>query len=139
MDLQRQLVKRMTKIMTKLTPDDCGVELCFINNPEIKERALDEAKIEKIMNATQPRGGTNIGTNLTNKILQPHIYDVLDNGKRLDRPYLIATITDGCPSPEPEDTFKKAITECMEKLVEKGYDPEGMSFVTSKGCRVYTC
>lgn len=83
MDSQRELVKRMTRITTKLVPDGKGVGLRFINVPTSWGNQLNEAGVEKAMAGVRPRGGTKIGTMLKQKILQPLIYDRLDRGSCL--------------------------------------------------------
>lgn len=68
----------------------------------------------------RPASGTNIGTGLEKKILQPFIYDVINRNEKLRRPYLILTITDGKPEPETPDTLKNAIFKCGQELANRG-------------------
>lgn len=123
---QRNLVKRMASIATRAVPDNKGVHLRFINRPVVNSDNLNAEEIESSM-AFEPEGGTRIGTNLEKKILKPFIYDVLDRGDKLERPYLILTITDGSPQGEEEDRLRNAMVECSRKLVKNGYKPDGKS------------
>lgn len=123
---QRDLVKRMASIATRAVPDNKGVHLRFINRPVVNSDNLNAEEIERIM-AFEPKGGTRIGANLREKILKPFIFDVLDRGDKLERPYLILTITDGSPEGEEEDQFRNAIVECSRRLVQRNYKPDGKS------------
>lgn len=96
---QRELVKRITNIATQLVPEDKGVHLRFINRAEPGWDDLRSEAIEENM-TFEPSGNTQIGTKLRDKILRPFIYDVLNRGIPLERPYLIMMITDGCPTAE---------------------------------------
>lgn len=124
---QRNLVKRMASIATRAVPDNKGVHLRFINRKVINSDNLNAEEIESSM-AFEPEGGTRIGENLEKKILKPFIHDVLDRGDKLERPYLILTITDGSPQGEEEDRLRNAIVECSRKLVKNGYKRDGKSF-----------
>jgi hypothetical protein len=126
MDAQRTLVKRMASIATRLVPDGHGAHLRFINKKTPNLNDLDESQINENMKF-KPAGATPIGTQIKEKILKPFVYDVLDAGNTLQRPYLILTITDGSPYNEDNDTFKNAIVECGRRLTEspRGYEQEG--------------
>jgi hypothetical protein len=123
MDAQRKLVKRMASIATRLVPDGHGAHLRFINEPSSNLDNLTQDQINDKMQF-KPRGGTAIGTQLEQRILKPLVYDVLDKGDTLERPYLILTITDGDPNPEPKETFKNAIVDCGKRLAEREYQQE---------------
>lgn len=126
---QKALVKNMAQICSYLVPDDKGVELRFINANPSGVSNLRADGIERIMAAVQPLGYTAIGLNLREKILRPLIYDVLNRGEKLSRPYLISIITDGIPegkagvSRETPGTLKEVIAECADKLTQTGYEP----------------
>ncbi|KAG8811087.1 hypothetical protein FRC19_004109 [Serendipita sp. 401] len=127
---QRELVKRITRIATRIVPDNYGVELRFINSDSTSGKTM--ADIETAVGAVSPSGWTAIGTNLQDKILKPLVYDVINSGNKLDRPFLICTITDGDPTKEPEDKFKSAIVECKRFLVGHGYQPQAVMFCISQ-------
>ncbi|KAF8517818.1 hypothetical protein JB92DRAFT_2904697 [Gautieria morchelliformis] len=127
---QRELVERIASIATKIVPDNLGVELRFINSNSSSN--LSAAQITAAINSVKPSGGTQIGTNLRKKILAPLVYDVLAKGQKLRRPLLVCTITDGCPSSEPQDCFREAIVECKNLLVGAEYEPTAVMFTVSQ-------
>lgn len=116
----------MASIATRAVPDNKGVHIRFINRFLVNSDNLNAEEIERSM-AFEPKGGTRIGANLREKILKPFIYDVLDRGDKLERPYLILTITDGSPEGEEEDQFRNAIVECSRRLAQQNYKPDGKS------------
>ena len=127
---QRELVRRIARIATRLVPDGHGVSLQFINHNRELNDNLPADEVEEIVSEVEPDGYTEIGTNLKKKILTPLVYDVLKAGK-LKRPILVSIITDGCPSgdslsPEKNDTFKNTILECRRFLeTSTKYKPTG--------------
>lgn len=128
---QRELVARIARIATKIVPDDLGVHLRFINSPSQYKVTADE--IDDAMKAVKPKGVTEIGTNLVKKILEPFVYDIIaDPNRDFERPILVCAITDGSPYPESEDTFKKAVMECRERLVDGKYEPTSVLFGISQ-------
>ncbi|KAI1170930.1 hypothetical protein F4777DRAFT_567492 [Nemania sp. FL0916] len=125
---QKALALRITRTTTRILPDGEGVSLQFINrqmdiNPD---RGL--SSIEEGMNSTQPRGNTEIGTTLRDRILEPLVYSKLAN-KTLERPLLVSIITDGGPEPEPYDTLANVIVECGARLSGAGYPAESVKFL----------
>lgn len=128
--MQAELVVRIARIATRLVPDGFGVDLRFINSSFAKNCTRDE--MEAAVRSVGPSGSTNLGTSLRSKILQPLVYDVLARGEKLKRPLLICTITDGDPNPEHESTFKNAIVECKQKVVDAGYEPVAVRFLVSQ-------
>ncbi|KAI0389630.1 hypothetical protein F5Y17DRAFT_113296 [Xylariaceae sp. FL0594] len=131
MDAQRRLVTRMASIATRLVPDGHGAHLRFINKNDSGMDDLSQDKIEEKMKFV-PNGGTQIGTQLRQQILKPFIYDVLDSGKTLEKPYLVLTITDGEPNSEDKGAFKDAIVECGRRLVDRQYEQEAVTFLVSQ-------
>ena len=126
MQSQKELVKRMGSILTRACPGKSGVHLRFINKSDGADNIVDKNELDRQMSFT-PQGSTRIGSNLRDKILKPFIYNVLNGGDHLNRPYLVITITDGEPSEEPTDEFRNAISDCMRELPRKNYKPEGRS------------
>jgi len=126
---QAQLVDRISRIATKIVPDDCGVDLRFINNNCDKRLFADE--VATTIKEVRPGGATRIGTHLRSKILDPLVYKAIEE-ETFKRPVLVCTITDGAPYPEPGDTFKNAIFDCRSKLTEKGYEPTAVMFLVSQ-------
>ncbi|KAJ3553690.1 hypothetical protein NM688_g3480 [Phlebia brevispora] len=129
---QQELVKRIARISTKIVPDDCGVDLRFIND-NFASRNLSAAQIESAVIQVRPNGGTDIGTALRAKILRPLVYHIIDRPDgRLSQPLLISIITDGHPAPEAPSVFKDTIVECRKKLVNKGYPATSVMFSISQ-------
>ena len=125
---QHELVNRITRVATKiLPPDDFGVQLKFMN-AKSEGALLNAGTIEGAYKKVKPTGGrTRIGTTMRSQILDPLIYDVLnqDSG-RLQRPLLVCTITDGCPNGEAESKLKDEVAECRRFLRSKGYNPNAV-------------
>jgi hypothetical protein len=127
LESQKALVQRMAKIATKLVPDGTGVKLGFVNT-DVERDDLDEAGIQDVMNTIRLSKGTQIGTRLKDKVLQPLIYDKLDRDETLKRPYLVLIFTDGHPTLEADDTFRDNVVECMRRVSNAYYEPEGVRF-----------
>ncbi|KAI5863737.1 hypothetical protein GGS23DRAFT_511871 [Durotheca rogersii] len=133
MDAQRELVKRMARVATRLVPDNTGAHLRFINRTEGDLDDLGSHALEQRMLFMPRRTDlTNIGTELEAKILKPLVYDVIERDGRLKRPILVLIITDGQPFPEPLDTLKRAILECGQRLSRFGYQNEAVTFLISQ-------
>ena len=104
-DSMIDICRRMSEIATRLTPDDEGVEVRFLNTGPT-EKALYEkyakAKspddVANMVTEAKYKGPTKLGTVLRQEVLQPYIYDALSNEGSLKRPLLISIITDGCVS-----------------------------------------
>ncbi|PGG97209.1 hypothetical protein AJ79_09292 [Helicocarpus griseus UAMH5409] len=131
MERQAALAKRITNVATRLVPNNKGIHLrCLNKNDDSTANNLRETDVEQNMPKT-PAGYTPIGTNLRRKILQPFVYNVIEKGV-LERPFLISTITDGCPSNEEPSTFRNAILECTKRLSSKGYEKQAVRFCLSQ-------
>lgn len=122
----RELVALITEVATKFVEVNTGVHLRFINKDDSTANNLRTSEVMQRMSFT-PQGWTELGTNLTKKILQPMVYDVIAHGV-LKRPFLILTITDGVPSRENSGEFRKAIVRCKKELRDRGYQKEGTLF-----------
>ncbi|KAG8816477.1 hypothetical protein FRC17_000323 [Serendipita sp. 399] len=128
---QREVVKCIARIATRILPDEYGVELRFINaNSTLSGKT--EMEIDAAVDDVSLSRGTMIGTNLVKRVLKPLVYDVIKSGRQLDRPFLICTITDGEPAGEQPDTFKNAIVECKRFLAWHGYQPRAVMFCISQ-------
>lgn len=113
---QRDLVRRIASICTRLVPDDMGVHLRFINAELADANNLRMEDVVKIMDLVEPNGGTKIGTNLRERILNPCVY----NQTKLARPLFVSIITDGVPNPETPNTLENEIVRCQEFLETNG-------------------
>jgi hypothetical protein len=123
----KSVVKAMTDIMTSLPPDlERTVQLRFINKDD-STADLSPSEVLNKLNFT-PDKGTMIGTSLKDKVLKPFIYDVINGGDVLARPYLIITITDGCPTGEDIGTFRSVVYEFKNYILSKGYSTQAVRF-----------
>ncbi|KAI0845402.1 hypothetical protein F5Y00DRAFT_265657 [Daldinia vernicosa] len=135
---QRDLVRRVASICTKIVPDELGVHLRFINNEPDNSDNLRMDEIQNIMDQVRPLGCTEIGTQLRNRILQPLLYSRYnENVKNLKRPLFISIITDGIPyggsrSPETRNTLRDEIKKCQEYLLENGLPSRTVVFQISQ-------
>ncbi|KAL3472854.1 hypothetical protein BJX99DRAFT_261920 [Aspergillus californicus] len=134
---QKELVTRMTKIATRAVPGNQGVYLRLINTHVPYGDNIDGDAVSRILTNMQPNPyhSTPIGTNLKSKILEPLIYSVINSGRKLERPYLILVLTDGCPWGEhrnDEHTFRNAIVECSRFLDRNGYRKDAVRFCLSQ-------
>lgn len=125
---QKNLIKRITKITTRILPEGEGVALRFINQDVPDSSNLNLEGIGKIIDpmSWKPGGNTEIGTYLRSKILEPLVYSKLES-KKLERPILVSIITDGKPEPEDRSELVKSIVECGQKLQGAGYPRESAS------------
>ena len=130
---QIELVTRIARIATKIVPDDmAGVDLRFINNDF--ESTLSAREILQVMRGIKTSPGTNIGTNLREKILNPLVYEIINQPKTntnpipFKRPLLVCIITDGEPIPEDQNVLRDEIVTCKRKLEAKGYDPTSVMY-----------
>jgi hypothetical protein len=127
----REIVRGIASVANRLLPEDMGIHLRFINHPTVYN-SLTEAQVENVMNGITPDGGTELGTVLESRILQPLLYDVLDRsgGGRLERPLLVCTVTDGCPA--DGEAFKQAILRCKRRLTSAGCNGREVVFMVSQ-------
>lgn len=150
---QIDLVKKISDITTRAVPNitdprtkevlNKGCHLRFINRDTPDNNNLDEPAIEQIFNNYgRGTGWTPIGTMLRKHVLDQLVYNQLNEGKLLKRPFLVMCITDGFPTqeramegttPGPEDAnqnqdadrFRKEIRKCSDLLDSKDYKREG--------------
>lgn len=126
---QKNMVRRVTQFSTCVVPFGYGTSLQFINlnSEDVYNDKLSYNDVKKKIHSMRPHGNTMIGTNLNKKILKPLVYDVINSGKRLERPIFISCITDGCPSGESTKKFKKEILKCVRFLDDHDYPRSSMS------------
>jgi hypothetical protein len=130
---QKQLIKRITSLACKILPPASGgygIELHFINSES--HFNVSAADVHGAVEKVKPKGQTKIGTHLHSKILEPLVYSHLQARERLKRPFLVCCITDGCPKPESQQTFKLKVSECKKRLVEAGYNPQAVMFCVNQ-------
>ncbi|KAH9932471.1 major facilitator superfamily domain-containing protein [Fomitopsis serialis] len=133
--LQRNVVARIANITTRVLPHPYGVSLRFINAVWAAQDNIPASHVLNAVDRVSPDGGTPLGTNLRNHVLQPLVYDVLDRpdhrARLLERPLLICVVTDGCPG-DYEIQFEDAIAECRQRLVRAGYEPTAVRFCVNQ-------
>ena len=132
-EYQIQLVTRIARLMTKIVPEDMAdVDLRFINNDS--QLSLTAGEIQRVMRGIKTSRGTEIGASLRKKILEPLVYDIIDEAKTstnpipFERPLLVFILTDGHPAPEGQNVLRDEIITCKQKLEENGYDPTSVMF-----------
>ncbi|KAI1136480.1 hypothetical protein F5Y05DRAFT_405384 [Hypoxylon sp. FL0543] len=135
---QRDLVRRISSICTKIVPDELGVHLRFINSEPAQANDLRMTDINRIIDQVKPSGCTEIGTRLRERILKPLLYSQYnDNVKNMKRPLFISIITDGIPyggpgSPERPNTLRDEINKCQNYLLENGLPLRAVVFQISQ-------
>ncbi|KAL8413223.1 hypothetical protein RB594_004738 [Gaeumannomyces avenae] len=125
---QRDLVKRIARITTRILPEGEGVALRFINQGvSDKSSNLTFNELCDMMDSANwmKKGRTDIGTHLRSKILEPMVYKKLLQNT-FTRPLLVSVVTDGVPDPEDKDTLAMAIEECGSRLVVAGCPRDSM-------------
>ncbi|KAL4875663.1 hypothetical protein BJY04DRAFT_154082 [Aspergillus karnatakaensis] len=125
----RELVTKITEVATELSPETYGAHLRFINKDDSTANNLNAKQVDQRLQFT-PAGSTELGTNLEKKVLQPLVYDVINQGV-LHRPLVILTITDGIPT-DGQDTFAQVLKRCIKTLEGKGYDKRAVYFDLSQ-------
>ncbi|OTA96611.1 hypothetical protein M434DRAFT_105764 [Hypoxylon sp. CO27-5] len=135
---QRDLVRRISSICTKIVPDDLGVHLRFINSAPANANDLGMIDIKRIMDQVKPSGCTEIGIRLRERILKPLLYSQYNEKvKNMKRPLFISIITDGIPyggngSAEKRNTLKDEIVKCQNYLLENGLPLRAVVFQISQ-------
>ncbi|KAJ5867457.1 hypothetical protein N7534_002010 [Penicillium rubens] len=131
MNKQATMVGRMADLITRAAPEgNAQVYLRFINKNE-KFDKISPGELTSKMKFT-PNGPTPLGANLKAKVLSDLLYDPLNKGEVLDRPLLILTVTDGCPTDDPKDTYEKEIRESLKFVKDKGYGDEAVRYDLSQ-------
>ncbi|KAL8354818.1 hypothetical protein RB601_000537 [Gaeumannomyces tritici] len=128
---QRDLVKRIARITTRILPEGEGVALRFINQDvSDKSSNLTFNELCNMMDSANwmKKGRTDIGTHLRSKILEPMVYKKLLQNT-FTRPLLVSVVTDGVPDPEDKDTLAMAIEECGSRLVVAGCPRDSVKFL----------
>jgi hypothetical protein len=95
--------------------DDDGVSIRFMNSNLQGNNIKTSLDIHNLISKIQFNGGTPMGTSLDQKILKPLILSPASN-KNLKKPVLIITITDGEPTGEDSDTFRRVVKSAAKFL-----------------------
>ncbi|XWX01589.1 hypothetical protein V2A60_009617 [Cordyceps javanica] len=102
---QADLVHRIASITTRIIPEEGGIDLRFINKEEGSSKLLPD-QVKELTNGMIPDGGTEIGTNLKSKVLDPFFKEPFRKRKLL-RPLLISITMDGAPGSAEEPKTAK--------------------------------
>lgn len=111
------IIGRIAEVITLF--DDDGVSIRFINNDENFDNIKDTMAVFSAVKSLEYKYGTEIGTALDEKIIQPLVIDRLESGE-LTKPVLIFIITDGEPSFEPRTKLREVMLSCMERATGAG-------------------
>ncbi|KAJ8520368.1 hypothetical protein ONZ45_g2825 [Pleurotus djamor] len=132
-DAQKELVKRIAKVTTRILPEGEGVALRFINQDVNPSPNLSLSDLEGIIEPLSwtPNGDTAIGTYLRSKILEPLVFEKI-RVKSLERPLLISIITDGMPRKENKSALVDAILECGNALEAAEYPRDSVKFMVGQ-------
>ncbi|KAJ2987333.1 hypothetical protein NUW58_g4567 [Xylaria curta] len=122
-ECQRDIVTRIASVSTRLLPDTNGVHLRFFNaNPSNMDN-LQSDTASRILSEVYPRGDSQSGTSLREKILEPMVYR-----KMLDRPLFVVILTDGWSDPWDDQILKQELLECRKYLLARGFPPHAVIF-----------
>lgn len=115
------IVAKVAEVATLF--DDDGIEVRFINTNVQGNHVKTAEDASRLLRSLEYRYDTKIGTQLEAKILRPMAYS-----KRLAKPLLIITVTDGEPSDNPRDKIFTVIHECVQQMSRAGYGPHAVAF-----------
>ncbi|KAI5845330.1 hypothetical protein BZA05DRAFT_147787 [Tricharina praecox] len=128
----RTVVRRIARIAGAYNPR--GIKIRFVNatNDGGFDGIVTEEQVETCLDTVVPKGGTQLGTRLVTKVIQPLILDRARRGE-LDRPVVVIIVTDGEPSGEDEDMLKNAILATKNELSKhscgrSSYGPSSVVF-----------
>ncbi|TQW02492.1 ankyrin repeat protein [Cordyceps javanica] len=126
---QAELVQRIASITTRIIPKEGGIDLRFINKEEGLSKASQD-QVKELTTRMTPDGGTEIGTNLKSKVLDPFFKEPFKKRKLL-RPLLISITTGGAPgSAAGKDTKKTEDNVAVRfQISQIGSDPEAGAFL----------
>lgn len=114
---------RIAEITTLFDSD--GISIMPFKNKRGNHGITDTKSIENIVKSTTFAGGTPIGKNLDENILNPHVISQLQKSA-LEKPVLIYIITDGAPDVK-EDVYN-AISKTKNYLSRTQYGSKGVCY-----------
>jgi len=116
----RLIMAKVAEVATLF--DEDGIEVRFINSNRQGNNIKNASDAERLLHNMEYRYDTKIAAQMEAKILGPMAYS-----KRLQKPLLIITITDGEPSDKPKDRIVQVIQECRRQLTPL-YGPKAVAF-----------
>ncbi|RAK93730.1 hypothetical protein BO79DRAFT_164709, partial [Aspergillus costaricaensis CBS 115574] len=122
--------QRVAEIASAIQDQD--VYLRFLNSTEDRHlNKLSPTEIRNHMKKVKYYGWTRLGNALRTKIVQPLIFEPLENGLSA-KPVITIVVTDGHPDGEDENCFGETILECKKKLTQLSKQPAGAIFLISR-------
>jgi hypothetical protein len=118
------IVSRVAQVASLFDRD--GITVRFINSNKEGDGLRTPADIEALFQGLPFNGGTQLGTQLNQKLLQPFVAQRLQNGS-FAKPVLVIVITDGEPSGEPRETTSRVIQGVLSMTQRAGV-PGGVVF-----------
>lgn len=95
--------------------DEDGIQVRFMNSDIQGNNIKNEEQVNQLIQRTQFKGLTPMGTELKKKVLEPLVLTPARSGQ-LRKPVLVIAITDGQPAGEPQGAVGNAIREAADEL-----------------------
>lgn len=125
-DILKAIVKTITFFGTLL--DDNGIDLMFLNYPEVKRGVKSFSEVEKLFTKISPSGSDPIGyvirERIFNNIVLPYLNP--ESREKLSKPLLVLNVTDGLPVDKPD--INTAILRCRDLCGRSKYGENAMAF-----------
>lgn len=125
-DILKEVVKTITFFASLL--DDNGIDLMFLNYPEIKKGVKSFSEVEKLFKTVVPNNDDPIGATIRERIFNQMVLPFLNPSceEKLNKPLLIINVTDGLPVDKPD--IVTAILRCRELCGKSKYGENAMAF-----------
>jgi hypothetical protein len=112
------------------TFDQNGISIFFMNSAETGDGIRNTQDVLNLVSRVRFSGLTPLGTSLRSKVVDPIVQ--LARARRLDKPVLVITITDGQPAGEPRDKVREAIIYASTEVGKTQYGPGAVKFQFSQ-------
>ncbi|HET6343645.1 MAG TPA: hypothetical protein VFH51_01885 [Myxococcota bacterium] len=123
----RDLVMTFNKIVEiSVLFDDTGIDIHFMNNRNSGPGINSTPRLQSFLEGIRPSGMTPLAREMRRKILD-NVEGCVRN-RKLDKPVLIYTITDGGPTGESEDDTGRNILRTRDVLVQHGLPPKAVAY-----------
>lgn len=128
-DQLRQILGIVAKAASNFDQD--GISVRFMNSTEAGDGIRTAEDVDRLVSRVRFSGLTPLGTNLRNKVLTPMVVEPA-RSKRLDKPVIVVTITDGQPAGEPHGEVASAIRYAVDEVSRTPYGRGAVSFQFSQ-------
>jgi hypothetical protein len=118
------VVSRVAEVASLFDRD--GITVRFINSSKEGDNLRTAADVEAMFQGLPFNGGTQLGTQLNQKLLQPFVTQRLQNHS-FTKPVLVIVVTDGEPSGESRETTSRVIQGVRSSMHRAGI-PGGVLF-----------